>query len=194
MIKPISLSLLSALFPFAIQAATITSDTTYITHIAQKYKSKVGIENGDSYSNLFLDLTAKGDYDRVSNEYIQFAIDGIVLAKWNAGTPDINVTTNSALNDYTLTGSIAISSELWRSLIADEVLRISWKNGPRTNAYPDIAGADYVSYTLRGDIAPATSNLSSAAVPLPATWLLLSTGLLGIGIGKRKSMDSAQKI
>jgi len=193
MIKPISLSLFSVLFPVAIQAATITGDTTDITESGQKYKSKVEIENGGSYSNIFLDLTAKGDYDRVSNEYIQFSIDGNVLAKWNAATPGIDVTTNSILNDYTLTGSIAISSQLWGNLIADNLLKITWKNGPRTNAYPDIAGPDYVTYTLRGDIAATTSNLSSAAVPLPATWLLLSTGLLGIGIGKRKSVDSAQR-
>lgn len=72
--------LLSVTATFSSHAATlITNDTTAITSTAQSYNTSV-VLGTTQYSNVTLNLTAKGDYGRASDKNIIFKIDDVTLA------------------------------------------------------------------------------------------------------------------
>ena len=109
-------------------AAVITTDTTSITTTGQTYSTSVSLL-GQSYSDITIDLTAKGDYGYYSSERIQFFIDGDLVADWSYNTAGINVTENQYAYDYTLSSTLSISDAMWNSWAADDILNISWSNG-----------------------------------------------------------------
>lgn len=173
--KSIYLSLL--LIPFAsAQASVITSDTTSIVSSGQSYNSSVTLSD-TSYSNVVLNLEAKGDYGTKSDENISFYIDGTLLADWTYSTSGVTVTENHNNYDYTLLGSVSISEALWNSFTLDNILNISWVNASSVAAYSSQGGADYVTYSVEGD---------SISVPTPESLVLLGLGLFGLGMARRK--------
>ena len=167
------------LFAGTANATLIATDTTSITHTAQSYNSSTALSD-TSYSNVLLDITAKGDYGTVGYEHLKFYIDNVLLADWTYSTPGISVTENYANYDYTLIGSVSISDVLWGILSADNSLNISWKNSTAVNSYPIQGGADYVAYSLQG---------YPVSVPEPATLALFGFGLAGIGFTRRKILS-----
>ena len=173
--KSIYLSLL--LIPMAsTHASVITSDTTSIISSGQSYNSSVTLSD-TSYSNVVLDLEAKGDYGSFASENISFYIDGTLLADWTYSTSGITVTKNYSNYDYTLLGSVSISEALWSSFTLDNILDISWENDAKVDAYAYKGGADYVTYSVQGD---------PISVPTPASLALLGLGLFGFGMARRK--------
>lgn len=173
--KSIYLSLL--LIPVAsAHASVITTDTTSIVSSGQLYNSSVTLSD-TSYSNVVLDLEAKGDYGTNGTEDIKFYIDDTLLADWSYSTSGITVTENHFDYDYTLLGSVSISEALWNSFTLDNILNISWDNASSVNAYASQGGADYVTYSVQGD---------SISVPTPESLVLLGLGLFGLGMARRK--------
>jgi hypothetical protein len=174
--------LFSAVTSFSATAATITSDMTTISTTAQSYTNAF-ILGATNFDNVTLNLTAKGDYGTTSgSENIVFKIDGITLADWTYSTPAINVTNNYSHYDYTLSGTVNIAASLWNTFIADNVLNISWQNGPAVNPYSSQGGPDSVEYSLTGDV---------AAVPIPAAAFLFAPALLGFMGLRRKAKNTA---
>ena len=159
-------------------ATLIASDSTDIDWTAQTYEKDFTVGIG-AYSNVTLDLFAKGDYGIFSNEWIKFYIGGILLADWTYTTPGITVVNNKTSWDYTLSGTVSIADTLYNDLIGDQQLKVSWVNGPYVNAYNqnDNGGQDLVSWSVQGDATP---------VPEPATMLLFGTGLVGLAAGARR--------
>lgn len=149
-------------------AGVIISDATDITTTAQEYNTAFNLTD-TAYSNILLELTAKGDYGKNSSEYIQFFIDGNLLAQWTYDTADISVTENYSEYDYTLTGVVSISDALWDTISSDNTLDVMWKNASQVNAYRSQGGADYVSFSLVG-----------VEVPEPTTLALFALGLMGL--------------
>lgn len=158
-------------------AAVITDDSTYIVKTYQNYSTTAILT--DSYTDVVLNLTAKGDYGRASKENIRFFIDGNLIADWTYSTPGISVAENFRDYDYTLAGSVSIDSALWDAVSADDLLNISWSNGKRVNPFPSQGGKDYVSYSLEGTLAAMTQ------VPEPASLALLGLGLLGLRLTRK---------
>tara|TARA_R110001592_G_scaffold304053_2_gene576373 strand:- start:6069 stop:6602 length:534 start_codon:yes stop_codon:yes gene_type:complete len=172
--KSIYLSLL--LIPMAsTHASVITSDTTSIISSGQSYNSSITLSD-TSYSDVVLNLEAKGDYGYYSSENISFYIDGTLLADWTYSTSGITVTKNYKNIDYTLLGSVSISEALWSSFTLDNILDISWVNDDQVNPF-STGGADYVTYSVQGN---------SISVPTPASLALLGLGLFGFGMARRK--------
>lgn len=167
------------LFAGTANATLIATDTTSITQTAQSYNSSTVLTD-TSYTNVFLDITAKGDYGTFGYEHLAFYIDNILLADWTFNTPGISVSENYANYDYTLTGSVSISDALWSTFSADNNLNISWKNSSAVNPYPSQGGADYVTYSLHGDL---------VSVPEPATLALFGLGIAGIAFTRRKMLS-----
>ncbi len=159
-------------------AAIISSDTTTIYQTGQTYSKDFSV--ADTYTNVTLNLYAKGDYGVFTTEWIKFYVDGILLADWSFSTPDITVVTNRRYYDYSMSGTIALGDSFFNnSISSDRLLQVSWVNGPNVNPYNQsyLGGQDYVSWALQGDVAP---------VPEPATLLLFGTGLIGIVAGVRR--------
>ena len=174
------LAILLSCYWLPVNASLITSNTTEITMTQQSYAQSIHLA-GLEYTDVVLSLTAKGDYGLTTmTEHIEFFIDGTLLAHWEYSTPGISVVENVYEYDYTLSGDIVLSNALWQSFAADGVLDISWSNGFNVQAYPgDAGGADYVSYSLSGNL---------TAVPLPAALWLFSAGILGlITVARRNS-------
>ncbi len=158
-------------------AALIVSDTTAIKQTGQTYSNDFNVT--DTYTNVTLNLYAKGDYGVFTTEWVKFYIDGTLLADWTFSTPDITVVTNRKYYDYSLSGTVSLGDSFFNRASSDNLLQVSWVNGPAVNAYNQsyLGGQDYVSWSLQGDAAP---------VPEPATLLLLGTGLIGIVAGVRR--------
>jgi len=137
------------------------------------YDYDVSIELDQSYSNVTLDLSARGDLGTQDSEYLEFYIDDTLLAKWDYDTLGISVTEHIFGADYTIVGSVQISDELWNTFASDGIIKISWEVGGTVD-WGDIGDPDFVSYTL-------------SSIPLPPSIWLLGSALLGlIGINRRR--------
>ncbi len=161
----------------AAMATLIASDSTDIWKTAQTYSKDFAVP--DQYSNVSLNLYAKGDYGVFTTEWIKFFIDGVLLADWTFSTPDITVETHKRYYDYAMIGTVAIPDNLFASMAGDNRLQVSWVNGSNVNPYNQsyLGGQDFVSWSLQGNPAP---------VPEPATLFLFGTGLIGMAFGFRK--------
>lgn len=134
-------------FAVSSKAAIITSDTTEIVTTGQTFSTTVSITN--NFSNIIIDLVAKGDFDNPNVEYFRLFLDGTQILDWNTSTPGISVIENIATLDYTLTGSVLIAQPLWDALTADGNLDISWVIGPFSNPSTNRGGLDFISYEIR---------------------------------------------
>jgi len=175
-------ALIAATFAPAAFAGVIASATTTVTVAGQGYNHAFNL-SGPAQSNVVLSINAKGDYGfnfDGFNEYLNFYIDGVQLAHWSSsnGGPS-GVVTNVENYDYTMTGNISISAAQWAQFAADNVLHVTWQNTGMVDAYPDVAGADYVSFSIEG------SN-AAAEVPEPGSLALLGLGRAGFGLARRR--------
>lgn len=171
----------------------IASDVTSISSTGQSYNQTTGIFG--NYTDVKLNLTAKGDYGTYgTKENIRFYIDGTQLLDWTWNTSGINVTQNYNNYDYTLQGSVSLSTALWSSISADSQLNISWVNGNSVNPYSSQGGSDYVSYQLVGMPALPIIDLTggnggASAVAEPSQLALLGLGILATGVARRKRSE-----
>ena len=164
-------------------ATLITSNTTNITTTQQSFSTVVNLL--DTYENIFLNVTAKGDYGATqSEEFLKLYIDGVELLNWCAGSnsstscPNVGVTSvteNSSAIDYTIIGGFAISDLLWSAFSSDSILNISWNNGRGVNN-SSTGGSDFVTYSITGDVVEASS---------PAVISLFVLALAGFGFTRR---------
>jgi len=166
-----ALGFAAALFATSAQAhyqTIIPTTTTAVTDLNQRFSTTYALD-GNSYTNVWVGVVAKGDYGVNSifqdDQYFNIFVDGLQVAHWSSsGGSNYSVDTNAYGIDYTLSGYVSLTDAQWAAFSADKKLNITWQNG--SDVTPSSwGGADYVSFNVQGILASvATAPVSTTPV------------------------------